>query len=393
MKLMLGCSNKPDLGAGIAVYVRELADQFLRLGCEVHIVSPDPQTEGWCKDRHFHHFSCDERGDQRGHAARLLKYVQEHRIDGIINNDNSVLQSIAPGVACPFVSVGHFGSTSIAALASYQWRWCDYVVAISSDMQKRYVQKYGVPITRCPVIHNGIRDRGHDADYARKDVSVLRAIYAGGNNQFKGADIVLRAALTDNRLWTGIRLDWFGTLPDKVGRRLSRVAHVHVHGHVAHGVLLDFLQNSDVLLFPSRAEGCPMALLEAMSMGVVPIASDGEGAMRWLIESGQNGFICQLKSWDRQLMECLAHLQKNPSSLEHMKRSARARFLKEFDIGITAENILSLLRRPVVDRSCRPDHIDVLRWHRPMKVSSIDRLRFRFGWLRPAGTIQISTAT
>ncbi len=388
MKVLLGCSNKPDAGAGIAVYVRELAGEFLRQGLEVHLASPPPQRETWLSEMQVRHIPCNETTDQLKGARHLMDYVREHKIDGIINNDNSLVQSIASGVRCPFISVGHFGSTIIASLACHQWQWCDYVVAISSDMQKRFVQRYGVPVTRCPVIHNGIRDKGHDGRYHRKDPVTLRVLYAGGQNPFKGADIVLRTVLKNNVLWKGMRLDWFGVLQSKFAPRLSGLAHVQAHGYVPHEELLACLRNADVLLFPSRAEGCPMALLEAMSMGVICIASDGEGAMRWLIENGRSGFICNLKTWDSQVMECLAYLRDTPLALENMKRSARTRFLREYDIALTAENLLTLLRQPTVDRAKLPERLDILKWHRPPKPSVPDRIRFRFGWLQSAGSLE-----
>lgn len=388
MKILLGCSNKLDAGAGIAVYVQELANELLRMGLEVHITSPIPFREEWLSEMQIHHLSYDEACNQLESARYLMHYVHEHKIDGIINNDNSLLQSIAPGVTCPFISVGHFGSTVIAAVACYQWQWCDYVVAISSDMQKRFVQKFGVSVTRCPIIHNGVRDKGHDGCYHRNDSSTLRVMYAGGANPYKGADIVLRTVLKDPALWTNIRLDWFGVSNSKMAPRISGLAYVHPHGYVPHDELLANLRNTDILLFPSREEGCPMALLEAMSMGVVPIASDGEGAMRWLIENRQNGFICNLKNWDSQLMECLEYLRDNPLTLESMKRSARARFLREFEIAMTAERLLMLLRQPVVDRSSRPESLNILRWHRPLKPSLEDRVRFRLGWLQSAGILR-----
>lgn len=391
MKILLGCSNGPDMGAGIAGYVRELSAQFARLAIEIHIASPMTRQSSWFSSKGFGHFPCDAMDDQRDSAVRLLKYVKEHHIEGIINSDNSALQSIAPAVKCPFISVGHFGSTSIAALATYQWRWCDYVVAISCDMQHRYIQKYKLPVTRCPVIHNGIRDRGHDGIFTRKDPSILRAIYAGGNNHFKGANILLQAVLTNHRIWNGVRLDWFGALPNSVQRQLADKQHVQIHGHVPHNKLMEHLRNADVLLFPSKAEGCPLLLLEAMSMGVVPIASDGEGAMRWLIESGQTGFICTLKNWGEQMMECISHLLENESKLLNMKRSTRDRFLSQFEVATTAEKILQLIQTPTVDRSNTPDYIDVLQWHRPSTPSLVNRLCFRLGLLRTAGAIKISS--
>ena len=388
MRLILGSSNQPDAGAGIAAYVKELATQFVRLGIEVHVASPSPKDLKWLTDNGIHHFAISERDDQLASARRLLAYIRAHRMDCVINNDNSLLQSVAPALSCPFIAVGHFGSTSIASLACYQWRWSDYVVAISSDMQRRFVDKFDVPITRCPIIHNGIRDTGFDAGIARRDLNTLYVTYAGGANRFKGADLVLKAVCNNDARWNNVVLNWYGKLPPKIVRQLSNISHVRVHGHVPREALFEGLRTSDVLLFPSRAEGCPMALIEAMSLGVVPIASDGEGAMRWLVTSGLDGYICHLKDWGRQMMDCIIHFKHNPDALAAMKQEARRRFVTDYEISVTAQKLLTLLKYPTVDRLRAPRTIEVLRWHRPARLSLLDRVSFRTGWLRRAGTLE-----
>ena len=133
-----------------------------------------------------------------------------------------------------------------------------------------------------------------------------------------------------------------------------------------------------------------MALIEAMSLGVVPIASDGEGAMRWLVTSGLDGYICHLKDWGRQMMDCLMHFKHNPNALAAMKQEARRRFVTDYEISITAQKLLTLLKYPTVDRLRTPRTIDVLRWHRPAKQSFMDRVSFRSGWLRRAGIIEFA---
>jgi glycosyltransferase involved in cell wall biosynthesis len=396
MKILIGCSSPPDRGSGILTYTKELCESLIQLGVEVHFLSPVPQDGSWLEQHGIHHIGTAHAEDPIASARRVLHYIRDRRIDGAINNDNPVLQSIAPGLSCPLVVIGHLNKMSIAALACYRHQWSDYVVAISNDMQRAYVLKHGVPSIKCPVIHNGMRDPGHDGSFDQKTPNILRVIYAGDYSRRKGADLALRAILAGREAWRGAKLDWFGAVPDRVKKRVAGLPYVRLHGHVPREALLRALRQADVFLLPSRAEGCPMAMLEAMSLGIVPISSDGTGAMRWLIDSGVEGYICQLKRWPEQALECLQYLRDHPVVLSKMKRSVRERFMRQFQSINVAARLLQLIQQPTVDRSQPEKSFRVLCWHRPqyrdgMKAPLLDRLCMRLGVLRSAGVLDTTT--
>ena len=130
-----------------------------------------------------------------------------------------------------------------------------------------------------------------------------------------------------------------------------------------------------------------MALIEAMAFGLIPIVSDGEGAMDIMVQSGVSGFVCHLANWKSQMFECLRILRTNPELRSQMSRQSRARYESSFQSKDTIVHLLSLIGRPTVDRSCRVDTIDLLDWHRPMisgvpKSDILQRLRIRFGVLK-----------
>jgi hypothetical protein len=137
-----------------------------------------------------------------------------------------------------------------------------------------------------------------------------------------------------------------------------------------------------------------MAMLEAMSYGVVPIASNGIGAMRWLVTSGYDGYICHLDRWPAQALDCLLQLTATPEMLDKMKSRVRQKFLSDFTIERVADRLLDLLQSPTVDRSKHPNRIKILRWHRNSpdlaKPTIVERLCFRFGILRYDGWLQLN---
>jgi len=328
----------------------------------------------------------------------LLEYIALHGIDGAINNDNPYLQSIAPALPCPLIAVGHMPRRSVAALACYQHEWVDHVVTISSDMQSTYVRDHGVPPTKCPIVYCGVPDPGEPVNLAegKRPGDPLRVVYAGGYSRNKGGKLVLDAVLAGAESWSGTHLDWFGGVPENIASRIKELPHVTVHGWVAREVLHETLSRADAFVLSSYAEGCPMILVEAMSFGVVPICSDGVGAMRWLVTHGRNGFICQLDDFAKQMLQSLQHLRLHPEALAEMKRSTRASYLDGLRSDQVAQRLLQLLRQPTVDRSQPARSMPILRWHRPMSYESrraplLDRVCIRLGILRRAGTLDCAS--
>ena len=76
-----------------------------------------------------------------------------------------------------------------------------------------------------------------------------------------------------------------------------------------------------VFLFPSFFEGFGKAFLEAMSRGLVVVASNN-GGMRDVIKDGQSGFLVKTGDW-RQMAD-LAIQAANPELLRVSKEGRRA---------------------------------------------------------------------
>lgn len=394
MKIMVGCSAPPDRGSGILAYARDLSESLLKLGVEVHFVSPPPCDDQWLKQHGIHHVPTDQFDNPLERAAQLSRYVEDFGIEGIINNDNALLQSIAPSVRCPFIAVGHMSKRSIAALACYQSHWSDYVVAISGDMQREFVMKYGVPVSRCPVVYTGVADPGEMQARLADQRPELRLIFAGGfNTAIKGADLVFDAVRCGEQDWRGVHLEWFGEIPRHRRRQLEKYNFVTLHGHVSRERFLEVMKTADILLLPSRYEGCPMTMLEAMAHGVVPVASDGVGAMSEIVTSGKDGFICHVERWPQQMLECVSFLEQRRDLLQKIRQEARRRYLAEFRSTLVAERLLELMHQPAIERHTPLSEFDVLRWHRPLRKDGrkspiLDRICNRLGLLRKAGRIE-----
>lgn len=389
--LVIGCSAPPDGGAGIGTYSKELAECFVGRGYDVLYVSPRPGDRSWLERHGVRHVETNPLGDQVQIAREVIDAIRSANPVGVINNDNSIIQSLMPALPCPGIAVGHLDATTIATMAVTNKAWCDYIVAISNDMKGNYVNRLGVSIARCPIVHNGLQvpeQVGERGPGGRR----LKVICATEYSRRKGGDHVYEFVRLLENSGLEVDMEWYGYMPESMRRKLSGKRCVSVKGRVERGVLMEAMGRADVFIMASRMEGCPMSMLEAMSYGTVPVVSDGVGAMRWIVHSGLDGFVCSLDNWARQALECVGELARNRKRLVSMQKRTRERFLGEFVIDRVVDDLLSLLNNPTVDRGERPGKVLIYDWHRPNKdtisVSLIDRLNWRLGRLTEAGVLR-----
>lgn len=72
-----------------------------------------------------------------------------------------------------------------------------------------------------------------------------------------------------------------------------RLHNVRFHGRALGAELRELYRSADVLVLPSEQEGMPLAVLEAMAMGLPTVGTDVHG-IRSLITHGQNGMLVPL---------------------------------------------------------------------------------------------------
>lgn len=80
----------------------------------------------------------------------------------------------------------------------------------------------------------------------------------------------------------------------------------------------DLYRRSHMLLFPSKREGLPRAVIEAMMSGLPPAAIRGTGGHGDLIESGSNGLLVPADQWE----EGVVRLLRRPEFLRAMAAAA-----------------------------------------------------------------------
>jgi glycosyltransferase involved in cell wall biosynthesis len=118
-----------------------------------------------------------------------------------------------------------------------------------------------------------------------------RLVFVGRTETAKGLHATLHVLKELRSEFQDVRLDVLGDGPERpdferMSRRLGIADNVQFRGWVPHSQVLEFLLRADFILLPSLTEGWPKVLSEAMSYGVVPIASNVSAIPQILEETG-----------------------------------------------------------------------------------------------------------
>jgi glycosyltransferase involved in cell wall biosynthesis len=115
-----------------------------------------------------------------------------------------------------------------------------------------------------------------------------------------------------------------------LAHRLGIADRVRFVGWVPEPVTRELLGASDVLVLPSRFEGLPMAVIEAMAYELAVIATP-VGAVPDAISDGESGLLIPVGDV-RQLANALIRLVEDVELRERLQKAARCRFLARFEI-------------------------------------------------------------
>jgi glycosyltransferase involved in cell wall biosynthesis len=207
----------------------------------------------------------------------------------------------------------------------------DRIVALSRRILDECVEQ-GLPQQKIEIISNGVdTERFSPADEAaRKEArqglalpAGPLALYVGRFEKRKGLDFLLRnwKVVTER---TGAALILVGDGPERealleLAAREGLGQTIRIVGLVSD--VKPFLAACDLFVFPSRREGVPNAVLEAMAAGL-PVLATRIGGIEELICSGENGVLVE-PDCDRELVEEAAALLLDRERRARLGKAAR----------------------------------------------------------------------
>lgn len=204
---------------------------------------------------------------------------------------------------------------------------------------------------RVSVVPNGIAESdGIGSFIERQQGRRLNALFLGALSESKGiGDLIVALALVRSAgcdVTVTFGGEWSGA---DVARRVALLIAEHGLNGAVHfpGVLRgaakqDALEEADVYVLPSLAEGQPISILEAMSVGL-PVISTCVGAVPDTVEDGVTGILVA-PGEPEMLAGSLCLLCHAPMMRTQLGQNGYARFLERFTLERSHQSMLEALR-------------------------------------------------
>jgi glycosyltransferase involved in cell wall biosynthesis len=254
--------------------------------------------------------------------------------------------------------VGVAGRLKRGAAARQRMRCAARTIAVSEATRRWYLETFGEDPSRVTTIRNGIPDPGMIPEAARNSVRADLGIPSGVPlvvtiallRPGKGHDLLLEAA----RAVPDARFVVAGDGPEE-GRLRSLAERLGVADRVAFVGFRDDVARlagaADLVVHPSTADALPTAIIHALAVGAVIVASDVGGIPE--IVAGEAGVL--VPSGDpAALAEAIAVLLDDPGRREQIGAAARARFEEVFDGRTWARRLAEVYRDVVHSAVLRP---------------------------------------
>jgi glycosyltransferase involved in cell wall biosynthesis len=197
----------------------------------------------------------------------------------------------------------------------------------------------GIAPERVAVVPNGVAAGQLLPPAGPSGEGTTTALWLGLMQPVKRLPALVRAAADV----PGLRLTLVGDGPERAGVERAVDAtgsrdRVQLAGYVADPA--PYLAAADLLVLPSAAEACPLAVLRAMAAGL-PVAASRAGGLPELVRDGVDGLLVPTGD-DVALRAALAALVADPARRRRMGDSARRRVAERFTVERCARRLLAV---------------------------------------------------
>lgn len=283
---------------------------------------------------------------------RLIRLIKSLKIDivhchGYKADILGLLTARATG--CRVIATCHNWTNATAALRRYSrldlraLRSFDCAVAVSDPVFAQLLQA-GAASTKIRRVDNGIdvswysAERSAPTNRAQPVLGVVSRL-----STEKGIDVLIRALPQVVAVYPSLVCRIVGQGPEH-SALLDLASELHIAGHVCfegfQSEIKSFLSECTIIALPSRTEGTPLAVLEAMASRR-PVIASAVGNVPNLLLDGSAGMLVTPES-PHQLAEGILVLLQNADLRDRIAARAYEHVFANFDLRSMAKQYLNI---------------------------------------------------
>jgi len=344
----------PHTGGTYSVF-RNLRSGLLKYGIDLHWLGVGEAARNaaesalWASEREFGSVVGHGSVSDRETAQEIIDALEEGKFSGVFVNVlggrvEANLMRYLPDHLRKIMVVHTITPATYAAARSIR----DHVhatVCVSPRIREDLTAHHAFDDRWTVTIPNGVDLHSVDTPGEDDRRHAFKVIFLGRiDDSSKGAlwlpDIV-------RQLPDDVRLTVAGDGPDlpRLRKRSTDLGErIRFLGAVPPAQVGGLLAEHSVFLMPSRYEGYPVALVEAMAAGCVPVASQIRGVTSAIVTHGTDGLLFPIGD-RRRAARAIEELKEHPERLAAMSRHAKTKARESFTTEVMAEAYLNLLRR------------------------------------------------
>lgn len=296
---------------------------------------------------------CTQRGRQFL-VPRLARVLWHEKPDIVHSRNWATIEAIVAARLCRVPAIVHsehgrdlqtLGRQPLRrrVLRRLAYRWTDQLFCVSQELKQYYCRELNWGTSRFEVIPNGVNsDQFCPNPQARTEMRAKLGVKGktlvigsvGRLDPVKDHITLLRAAGMALGRGVDLRLVLVGdgiqrsNIKNELARNPDLAGRTTMTGDTRN--VVQWLNAFDVFVLPSLSEGMSNTLLEAMAVGVAPIAT-AVGGNGEVIENGQSGILVQLR--DPEEICChITVLAADEARRARLGRNARERIAQTFSL-------------------------------------------------------------
>lgn len=217
----------------------------------------------------------------------------------------------------------------------------DRVVVLSEEWRDYFAENVCDP-NKITVVHNGVAVPAKPClPCAHQDV-----LFLGRLDARKSPDVLLRASREVLKRFPETKIVFGGDGEIKKNKALAEELGIadrcEFHGWVTGSEREALFERAAVYCLPSKNEGLPMSVLEAMARGIPTIATP-VGGIPQVIDDGANGFLVNVDDIEA-LSKRLIALLENPALRETVGIASRETMLRSFSVARSINEMIDVYR-------------------------------------------------
>lgn len=370
MKILL-CSSSFG-GGGITSYALELIDKY-SLGNDLYVMLGDDQKSP-IRNKNVKVIYQNMSDISIDNLKKTVEIINnEIKPNIVINSFAKVISLIAPYLNnnIKLITVSHSLKYIEAELAGMNSKYVDKIIALSHS-GKRYISKrFSIKDTdNISVIYNFVGEHPQAKKYRMEKMAnkTINIVYPGGCAGSKTPELVIRVLRELKKTDLNFKFYWMGGNYVHLSRHfpflgvndirdfVKKDERIVFTGKIPREEANEIISNANIFFSPSRREGCPMSLIEAMRVGAICIVSDFPIANKEIIKDGVNGYEIPHKNI-QGFVELIKDIIENHSKYSHIYDNSYKTYYEELRYENWKKQMDEIINNPNISHTARHKRI------------------------------------